>query len=58
MIGPMATFHIECDQPIRRLELLIGRESRHYGVKTHLPVLEVSVFQAPTTFITSIQLST
>ena len=57
VIGPMATLHIDCDQPITRLELLSGWESRHYGVKTPLPVLEVRVDQAPASLITSIQLS-
>ena len=57
MIGPMATLHIGCDQPINQLKLVPGWESRYYGVKTQLPVLEVRVVQAPATFITSIQLS-
>ncbi len=57
LIGPMVTLEIDCDQPIARLELVSGWESRQYGAKTLLPVLEVSVAQAPATFITSIQLS-
>ena len=57
LIAAMATLQINCDQPITRLELVSGWESRHYGVKTNLPVLEVSVAQAPATFTTSIQLS-
>ena len=56
LIGSMATLHVHCDQPITRLELLTSWESRYYGAKTFLPVLEVSVAQAPATIITSIQL--
>ena len=56
LIGPMATLQIHCDQPITRLELVIGWESRYYGAKTPLPVLEVSVAQAPAVLTTSIQL--
>ena len=57
VIGPLATLKIGCDQPITRLSLVSGWESRHYGAKTPLPVLEVSVAQAPAIFTTSIQLS-
>ena len=57
LIGQMISIKIHCDQPITRLELLTGWESRLYGVKTPLPVLEVSVSHAPATLITSIQLS-
>jgi hypothetical protein len=57
LIGPLATLQIHCDQPITRLELVSGWESRHYGAKTPLPVLEVSVAKAPATLTTSIQLS-
>ena len=57
VIGPLATLQIHCDQPITRLELVTGWESRHYGAKTPLPVLEVGVAQAPATLTTSIQLS-
>jgi len=57
LIGPLATLQIHCDQPITRLELVSGLESRHYGAKTPLPVLEVSVAQAPATLTTSIHLS-
>ena len=56
-IGPMATLHIDCDQPITKLELVSGWESRYYGAKEQLVVLEVSVAQAPATLTTSIQLS-
>ena len=56
LIGSIATLHVHCDQPITRLELLTGWESRYYGAKTFLPVLEVSVSQSPATIITSIQL--
>ena len=42
-IGPMATLHIDCDQPITKLELVSGWESRYYGAKEQLVVLEVSV---------------
>ena len=57
LIGPMATLQIHCDQIITRLELVSGWESRHYGSKTNLPVLEVTISQAPAIFTTSIQLS-
>jgi len=57
LVGPLATLQIHCDQPITRLELVSGSESRHYGAKTPLPVLEVSVAQAPAVLTTSIQLS-
>ena len=57
LIGPMATLQIHCDQPITRLELASGWESRYYGAKTPLPVLEVSVAQAPAVLTTSIRLS-
>jgi len=57
LISPLATLQIHCDQPITRLELVSGWESRHYGAKTPLQVLEVCVEQAPATFITSIQIS-
>ena len=53
----MATLHIDCDQPITKLELVSGWESRYYGAKEQLVVLEVSVAQAPATLTTSIQLS-
>ena len=57
LIGPMATLQIHCDQPITRLALVSGWESRYYGAKTPLPVLEVSVAQAPAVLTTSIRLS-
>ncbi len=57
LIGPMATFEIRSDQPITRMELVVGSESHYYGAKTHLPVLEVSIAQAPATITTSIRLS-
>ena len=57
LIGPMATLQIHCDQPITRLKLVAGWESRHYGAKTPLSVLEVCVAQAPATLTTSILLS-
>ena len=57
LIGPMVTLQIHCDQPITRIELVSGWESRHYGLKTKLPMLEVIVSQAPAIFTTSIQLS-
>ena len=56
-MGPLATLQIQCDQPITRLALVSGCESRHYGAKTPLPVLEVSVAQAPAVLTTFIQLS-
>ena len=55
--GPKIALEIECDQPIARMELVSGWESRHYGAKTTLPVLEVTVAQTPATLITSIQIS-
>ena len=57
LIGQVATLEIHCNQPITRLELVRGWESRFYGAKTHMPVLEVCVAQSPATIITSIQLS-
>ena len=57
LIGPMVRLQIQCDQPITRLELVLGWESRYYGAKVKLPVLEVIVAQAPAIFTTSIQLS-
>ena len=53
----MATLHIDCDQPIARIDLVSGWESRHYGTKTSLPVLEVCVNKAPAVLTTSILLS-
>lgn len=57
LMGSAATLTIRADQPIARLELVMGWESLHYGSKTPLPVLEVSVTQASVTITTSIQLS-
>jgi hypothetical protein len=57
LIGSMAILLIHCDQPITSLELVFGWESRYYSAKTPLPVLEVSVAEAPATLTTSIQLS-
>ena len=57
LIGPMVTLQIHCDQPITRLKLVTGWESRYYGVKTTLPVLEVIVSKAPAILTTTIQLS-
>ena len=57
LIGPMVTLQIHCDQPISRLELVTGWESRHYGAKTNLPVLEVIIAHAPAILTTFIQLS-
>ena len=57
LIGPSVKLQINCDQPITSLELVSGWESRHYGAKTKLPVLEVIVAQAPAILTTSIQLS-
>ena len=57
LIGPMLRLQINCDQPITRLELVCGWESRHYGAKTKLPVLEVVVAQSPAILTTTIQLS-
>ena len=57
LMGPMVTLQIHCDQPITRIELVSGWESRYYGAKTKLPVLEVIVAQAPAILITTIQLS-
>ena len=56
-MGPMVTLQIHCDQPITRIELVSGWESRYYGAKTKLPVLEVIVAQAPAILTTTIQLS-
>ena len=53
----MVTLQIHCDQPITRLELVSGWESRHYGAKTNLPVLEVIIAHAPAILTTFIQLS-
>ncbi len=58
LIGPLATLHIQCDKSISSLKLMSGWESRHYGSKTTLPVLEICIAQAPATLTTSIQLST
>ena len=52
----LATLQIHCNQPITCLELVSGWESRHYGAKTPLPVLEVSVAQAPAVINTIITL--
>ena len=57
LIGPMVKLQIHCDQPLTRLELVCGGESRHYGAKTKLPVLEATVAQAPAILTTTIQLS-
>ena len=57
LIGPRVTLQIQCDKPITCLELLSGWESSHYGVKKKLPILEVSVAQAPAILTTSIQLA-
>ena len=57
LIGPMATLRIHCDQPIIRLKLVTGWESRYYGFKTTLPVLEVIVSKSPAILTTTIQLS-
>ncbi len=57
LFGSAATLKITCDQPISRLELVMGWESSHYGSKTQLPVLEVSVPQAPVNITTSIELT-
>lgn len=55
-IGPSMQLRVEADQPIRHQKLVMGWESRHYGTKTSLPVIEVSVTDAPVTFTTSIEL--
>ena len=52
---PAGTLQVHCDQPITRLELIVG-ESR-YSAKTALPVLEVCVEKTPATLTTSIRLS-
>jgi hypothetical protein len=57
LFGSAATLKITCDQPISRLELVMGWESSHYGSKTQLPVLEVTVPQAPVNITTSIELT-
>ena len=57
LIGSAATLKITSDQQIARLELVMGWESSHYGSKTPLPVLEVSVTQAPVNLTTSIELT-
>ena len=56
LIGAMAKIRIHCNQPIAHMDLIMGWESRLYGAKTPLPVLEVSVANAPAIFTTSIQL--
>lgn len=57
LFGSAATLKITCDQPIARFELVMGWESSHYGFKTPLPVLEVSVSQSPVNITTSIELT-
>jgi hypothetical protein len=57
LIGKIATLKISCNQPITRIELVAGWESRYYGAKTPLPVLEVCVAKAPAIFTTFIRLS-
>jgi hypothetical protein len=41
--GTLATICVKCTSDIVRMELTRGWESRHYGEKTELPVLEVEV---------------
>jgi hypothetical protein len=43
--GPRS-LRIECSAPIERIALVEGWESRHYGRKTTIPVLEVQVGEA------------
>jgi hypothetical protein len=43
-----AQISVECNQPIKRLELVEGWESLFYAQKTPLPVLELEVAAAPT----------
>lgn len=38
-----ASIHVATDAPVRRLELISGRESLHYQQMTELPVLEVEL---------------
>ena len=57
LLGSAATLKITCDQTITRIELVMGSESIHYGSKTPLPVLEVSVSQSPVSITTSIELT-
>jgi hypothetical protein len=40
------SLRIECSAPIERIALVEGWESRHYGRKTTIPVLEVQVGEA------------
>ena len=56
LVAPIARLHFSCDQPIRRIQLLQGWESRFYGEKTELPVLELELEQAPAKVVTSIDL--
>ena len=53
----MATLRFFSNQPIKSLQLVSGWESRYYGAKTLIPVLELQFNEAPATIITSIQLS-
>jgi hypothetical protein len=57
LVAPIARLHFSCDQPIRRIQLLQGWESRFYGKKTELPVLELEPVQAPAKIITLIDFS-
>jgi len=56
LAAPIARLHFSCDQPIRRIQLLQGWESRFYGEKTELPVLELELEQAPAKVVTSLDL--
>lgn len=46
--GEGIVIRVSCAAPITRFELVTGWESRYYGRKTELPVLEVEVAEATT----------
>jgi hypothetical protein len=56
--GPFGTIAVDADAPLRRVELVEGRESRRYGEHTPLPVLEVEVeaHRRPVTVVTRLTL--
>ena len=56
LISPRAILNIKCDQPISRIELVRGWESRFYGTKESLQVLEITVKTSPTKIKTTIEL--
>jgi hypothetical protein len=56
--GPLGTIEVDADAPLRRFELVEGRESRRYGELTPLPVLEIEVgpHERPVTVVTRLTL--